>query len=104
VKIVMTKKAIVMEAADNVATAVENIEPLTDVILDVASNRITVQITERILFGHKFAIRDISRGDSVFKYGEAIGVAQSDIKTGQHVHVHNLESRRGRGDKNPEPS
>jgi altronate dehydratase small subunit len=100
----MTKKAIVMEAADNVATAVENIEPRTDMILDVAGNRITVQVTERILFGHKFAIRDISRDDAVFKYGEPIGVAQSDIKTGQHVHVHNLESRRGRGDKNPEPS
>ena len=100
----MTKKAIVMEAADHVATAVENIEPLTDMILDVAGNSITVQVTERILFGHKFAIRDISRGASVFKYGESIGVARSDIKTGQHVHVHNLESSRGRGDKNPTPS
>ena len=43
----MTKKAIVMEAADNVATAVENIEPLTEMILDVAGNSITVQVNLR---------------------------------------------------------
>jgi len=33
------------------------------------------------------------------KYGEPIGIATRDIRSGQHVHVHNLESARGRGDK-----
>lgn len=34
----------------------------------------------------------------VIKYGEIIGKASVEIRKGQHVHVHNLESLRGRGD------
>jgi altronate dehydratase small subunit len=41
----------------------------------------------------------MQHGDSIIKYGEVIGVATREIAPGQHVHVHNLESRRGRGDK-----
>ena len=32
------------------------------------------------------------------KYGEEIGMASSDIQKGEHVHIHNLESMRARGD------
>ena len=32
------------------------------------------------------------------KYGEEIGVASRAIAAGNHVHVHNLDSMRGRGD------
>lgn len=93
--------AIVMEAADNVATVMQDIEPLTEVELPLAGDRLTVRVTERIRFGHKFAIRDIKKGDRIVKYGEPIGIATQDIRIGQHVHVHNLESTRGRGDKEP---
>ena len=48
---------------------------------------------------HKIAIRPIRRGDKVYKYGQPIGVASADIAPGEHVHVHNLESDRGRGDR-----
>jgi altronate dehydratase small subunit len=54
---------------------------------------------EKIRFGHKFAIRAIGRGEAIIKYGEPIGLATQDIAAGRHVHVHNLESTRGRGDK-----
>ncbi len=37
-------------------------------------------------------------GDGVIKYGEIIGRATCDIDVGDHVHVHNVESQRGRGD------
>jgi altronate dehydratase small subunit len=33
------------------------------------------------------------------KYGLSIGTASQNIKAGDHVHVHNVESNRGRGDK-----
>ncbi len=92
-------KAIVMKAADNVATVVEAIEPGTDAMLEVDGRRVTVRVTEKIPFGHKFAIRDIRIGEIVLKYGEAIGVATKDIAAGSHVHVHNVESTRGRGDR-----
>jgi altronate dehydratase small subunit len=93
--------AIVMEAADNVATVMQDVEPHREIELPIAGDRLTVCITERIRFGHKFAIRDIKKGERIVKYGETIGIATQDIRSGQHVHVHNLESARGRGDKEP---
>jgi altronate dehydratase small subunit len=56
-------------------------------------------VVERIPFGHKFAVRDIGKGELVLKYGEPIGVATMDIGAGSYVHVHNVESSRGRGDR-----
>jgi hypothetical protein len=43
---------------------------------------------------HKFALHAIARGALVHKYGEAIGQATRDIRAGEHVHTHNLKSRR----------
>ena len=43
--------------------------------------------------GHKYAVRDIARGESVVKYGFPIGEAARAIKAGEHVHTHNLKSR-----------
>lgn len=42
--------------------------------------------------GHKFAIRDIAKGENVVKYGFSIGIAKEDIKAGTHVHSHNLRT------------
>lgn len=92
-------KAIIMQATDNVATVVEDIPPLTEIELQTDGRTVVVHVTEGIRFGHKFALRDIRLGDPVVKYGEPIGLATQNIQTGQHVHVHNLESVRGRGDK-----
>lgn len=92
-------RVIVMKSSDNVGTVVENIEPGSVIAVqdNGAENNITV--SEKIPFGHKFALRSIQQGDPIIKYGEVIGVATCGIAPGQHVHVHNLESRRGRGDK-----
>jgi len=95
----VTRKAIVMEGIDNVAIVVEPIEAPAEIAVEAVSGKIVVHITDNIPFGHKFALRDIPEGSLILKYGEPIGVARIDIKAGQHVHVHNLESKRGRGDK-----
>ncbi len=92
-------KAVVMKAEDNVATVVETIEAGADVLIEVDSRRATVHVADRIPFGHKFAVREIAKGERVVKDGEPIGVATRDIKAGSHVHVHNVESSRGRGDR-----
>jgi altronate dehydratase small subunit len=92
-------RAIVMKQNDNVCTVVENIEPGTEIDVDASGDKTTVLVSERIPFGHKFAFRQIPQGDPIVKYGEVIGIATREIRPGQHVHVHNLESRRGRGDK-----
>lgn len=48
---------------------------------------------------HKMAIAEIKKGEHCYKYGEVIGAATTDLHPGDYVHVHNLESTRGRGDK-----
>ena len=42
--------------------------------------------------GHKYAIRDILKGENIIKYGQPIGHATDDIKKGDHVHTHNTKT------------
>lgn len=42
--------------------------------------------------GHKYAAREISKGENVIKYGNPIGHATEDIKKGEHVHTHNMKT------------
>lgn len=42
--------------------------------------------------GHKFALKDIKKGEYIYKYGEIIGRATEDIKKGEWVHTHNVKS------------
>jgi altronate hydrolase len=41
--------------------------------------------------GHKVAIRSVSAGEPILKYGQIIGFASTDILPGEHVHTHNVE-------------
>ncbi|WP_037577597.1 UxaA family hydrolase [Phaeacidiphilus oryzae] len=43
--------------------------------------------------GHKVALRDLTEGQPVLRYGQVIGFAARDIAAGEHVHLHNLEYR-----------
>jgi altronate dehydratase len=49
---------------------------------------------EGIPVSHKIALRDISEGEEIIKYGEIVAVSIRDIKKGEWVHTHNLESKR----------
>ncbi len=92
------KKAIVMDPKDNVATLLTDVDK-DDVVQVGTGEKVTeLRVQERIQFGHKFAMGKISKGQDVLKYGEVIGQATQDISEGKHVHVHNVESLRGRGD------
>ena len=42
--------------------------------------------------GHKYALRDIKKGENIIKYGSPIGHATCDIKKGEHVHTHNTKT------------
>ncbi len=42
--------------------------------------------------GHKYALKDIKKGETVIKYGQIIGRATTDINTGEWVHTHNVKS------------
>jgi altronate dehydratase small subunit len=57
-----------------------------------------VVLVDDIPANHKFARRDIAAGEEILKYGLSIGRASTAIRRGEHVHTHNIESNRGRGD------
>lgn len=59
---------------------------------------IAVTVAAEIPTGHKFATRPIALGALIRKYGQVIGKASAAIAAGEHVHVHNVEGTRGRGD------
>lgn len=89
----------VMKENDNVAVCLSD-KKAGDVV-EFGEPRETVHITllDDIPFAHKFSLTDMDAGEKVIKYGEVIGTASKPIKMGQWVHVHNVESVRGRGDK-----
>jgi len=90
--------AVVLHKGDNVATALTNLCRGWEVIVWRGGGEIKVVLLNDIPFGHKFALEDIPQNGYVIKYGEVIGRATRPIKRGEHVHVHNVESLRGRGD------
>ncbi len=85
---------------DNVATIfANNITDGTEVeVRDKKGNAETVKVIGDVPYGHKIAVKDIKKGELIIKYGEEIGIATADIVVGDYVHVHNLDSMRGRGD------
>ncbi len=60
--------------------------------LEKGETALNVTLLTKIPFGHKFAVCDIKKGDSVIKYGSAIGEATEDIKAGGHIDTHNLKT------------
>lgn len=67
-------------------------------VLDQAGDRQVVSAAGAIPYGHKIAVASIALGECIRKYGEVIGTASVSIAPGDYVHVHNLDSTRGRGD------
>jgi altronate dehydratase small subunit len=94
----MSLHALVMDSRDNVATAVRVLKKDETVNIEVGGNNAGVILLNDIPFGHKLAIRDIEQGEKVVKYGEIIGQTVAGIRKGEHVHIHNVEGLRGRGD------
>jgi len=89
-------KVVVINEKDNVATAIVPLKAASTVSLEAQGRKEKVKILKEIPMGHKFALRDIEKGEDVIKYGEPIGLATARVSRGEHVHVHNVVSHRGR--------
>ena len=87
-----TRNAIQLEQGDNVATLLRAVEAGGSV--DTGLTRI--KATESIPLCHKIALVDLPSGAEVIKYGMVIGETTGPIARGSHVHVHNMQSLRGR--------
>ncbi len=55
---------------------------------------VKVKILNDIPIGHKLALKDLATGDTVIKYGTDIGKVVAPIKKGEHLHVHNVKTKR----------
>ncbi len=82
-----TRRYVVVDDGDNVATVVETLRRGEVVEVGGAKLKLLRDIPE----GHKFALTMILKGGYVVKYGEWIGRATADIPAGEHAHVHNVE-------------
>ena len=87
---------LVHEKADTVGVATVDLkagEKAKGLYMD-SQEQLEVEVLNDIPLGHKVALKAHSQGDGVIKYGEDIGKVVADIKKGDHVHIHNLKTRR----------
>lgn len=92
----VSHNALMHDETDDVAVVIVDISTgsaISAVTLD-GTERHSIKATNDIPLGHKVALRDISAGADVIKYGRAIGAASRAISKGQHVHTHNVKSKR----------
>lgn len=76
-----------------VVEGIEAGQTLTGWIMD-QNKTIEFAVKDAIPIGHKLAIRDLAVNDTVIKYGEDIGRVVAAIKQGEHLHVHNVKTKR----------
>ena len=88
---------LVHEKKDTVGVVVvEGLKAGTEMTAVVTADNSAFKLKARmdVPIGHKVALADIKKGDTVWKYGQDIGKAVADIGQGEHVHVHNLKTKR----------
>jgi (2R)-sulfolactate sulfo-lyase subunit alpha len=92
----MAHNALMHGETDDVAVVIVDISAGTEIsalTLDGIA-RGTVTAIQDIPLGHKVALKDVAEGADLIKYGRAIGTASQNIRVGQHVHTHNVKSKR----------
>ena len=60
----------------------------------VTLDGLPLTVDRDVAVGHKVAACDIASGDTITKYGQDIGKVVAPIKMGDHVHVHNVKTKR----------
>lgn len=83
------KRAVQIEPNDNVAVVMEAVNAGEEVVLD-GTGKVVKTVTD-IPFPHKVSLTDIPEGTTIYKYGCPIGWANTFIRKGEHVHVHNVD-------------
>ena len=76
-----------------VVEGIKSGQPLTGWIMD-QDKTITCKAASDIPIGHKLAIKPLQANDTAIKYGVDIGRIVAPIGAGEHVHVHNLKTKR----------
>ncbi len=87
----MKDNILIIHPRDNIAVALRTLDVGE---LAVAKEMEGFPALEQIPASHKIALQNISQGEEIIKYGETVAVSGRDIKKGEWVHTHNLESKR----------
>ena len=88
---------LVHDRHDNVGVVVvEGLAAGTDALVVVTADNsdFRIKVAQDIPIGHKVALADLKPGDTVIKYGQDIGRMVAAAARGEHVHVHNLKTKR----------
>lgn len=78
--------AIRLHESDNVAIARVPLSPGAKLTISGQP----IEVLDSVPAGHKVCLRPVAEGESILRYGQAIGAARRAIQPGEHVHVHNL--------------
>ena len=95
--IYMPTDIIIHDEKDNVGVVVvEKISPKQDCKCWIMENDTStnIQSIDEITLGHKIAKVELKEGDTIIKYGHDIGKVIKSIKKGDHVHVHNVKTKK----------
>jgi len=88
---------IVHDKADTVGVVVvEDVapnQPLTGWIMET-DETVRLKALDAVPLGHKIALKDIKKGDTVLKYGHDVGRTVAAVAKGRHVHIHNMKTKR----------
>jgi hypothetical protein len=84
----MQTKFVLVNEADNVLVCCQAAK-LNELIM---INGQYFKMSSSIDVGHKIANCSIRQGQKIIRYGVSIGSSITDIKTGEHVHLHNMKS------------
>ena len=93
----MATEVIIHDQKDNVGVVViEKITLNQDCNCWIMENDKSTKIQSKneITLGHKIAMIDLNEGDTILKYGHDIGKVVKSIKKGEHVHVHNVKTKK----------
>lgn len=88
---------LVHDHEDNVGVVVvEGLSAGTEMLCVVTHDNSDFRLTTShdIPIGHKVALKDMEPGDTIIKYGEDIGKVVASFKKGEHVHTHNVKTKR----------
>jgi (2R)-sulfolactate sulfo-lyase subunit alpha len=92
-----TPHLLVHDRHDNVdVVVVEDLRAGTNLLCVVTedNSEFHAQLKQDVPIGHKVALRDLAVGDTAVKYGQDIGRVVAAIQKGDHVHTHNLKTKR----------
>jgi len=93
----ITPHLLIHDRRDNVGVVVvEGLRAGTELFCVVTEDNSELRAVTNhdVPIGHKVALRDLAVGDTIVRYGQDIGRVVAPIRKGDHVHTHNLKTKR----------